>query len=309
MTKFQVLMLCFALLVTVAVLGPRNLPRRPLLWVGVAVGALISAPTLAWQSSHGWPQLKMTTVVASAADALYGGRPGIAVELILFAGVAGTVLTIYGLYRLLRAEELREYRFLAATFIILYLLFVATEGRPYYLAGLYAPLAAAGAAGLQRRRDSGRARWRWVVWPAYALSVAVGAAMLVMGATITRSQVPAQIAQRTAATYHALPDTLRAHTAVMGESYILAAYIDGLSGKYDMPKAYSGNRSYGYFPPPAPVQDAVLYIGANPDHMRPSFRDAVKVGDVQGEITAWLLTGRLEPWSTIYPRLRTLRVS
>jgi 4-amino-4-deoxy-L-arabinose transferase-like glycosyltransferase len=309
MTKFQVLSLCVVLLVTVAVLGPRDLLRRPLLWVGAAVCALISAPTLAWQSAHGWPQLQMTKVVASEADALYGGRPGIAVELIIFAGVAGSVLMIYGLYRLLRAEEERQYRFFAATFIILYLVFVATEGRPYYLGGLYAPLAAAGAVGLQRRRESGKTRWRWVAWPAYALSTAVAIGMLVMGATITRSQVPEQIAQQTAATYHALPEPLRAHTVVMGESYILAAYIDGLSGKYDLPKAYSGNRSYGYFPPPLPDRDVVLYIGTNPDRIRPYFRDAVRVGEVQGDINAWLLTGRLEPWDTIYPRLRTLTVS
>jgi 4-amino-4-deoxy-L-arabinose transferase-like glycosyltransferase len=309
MTKFQVLLLCVVLLVTVAALGPRDLLQRRLLWAGFAVCALISAPTLAWQSAHGWPQLKMTTVVGSEADALYGGRLGIAVGLIIFAGVAATVLMTYGLYCLLRAEELRQYRFLSATFVILYVMFVATEGRPYYLAGLYAPLAAAGAVSLQHRRESDGACWRWVVWPVYALSVAVAVGMLVVGAAITRSQVPEQIAQRTAATYHALPEPLRAHTVVMGQSYILAAYIDDLSGKYDLPNAYSSNRSYGYFPPPPPDKDAMLYIGTNPDRIRPNFRDAIKVGEVQGDINAWLLTGRLEPWDTIYPRLRTLTVT
>jgi hypothetical protein len=95
----------------------------------------------------------------------------------------------------------------------------------------------------------------------------------------------------------------------MGESYVLAAYIDDLSGKYDLPNAYSSNRSYGYFPPPPPDKDAMLYIGTNPDRIRPNFRDAIKVGEVQGDINAWLLTGRLEPWDTIYPRLRTLTVT
>jgi hypothetical protein len=38
----------------------------------------------------------------------------------------------------------------------------------------------------------------------------------------------------------------------MGESYIIAAYLDGYSTQYDLPQAYSTNRGYGWFPPPAP---------------------------------------------------------
>jgi hypothetical protein len=56
---------------------------------------------------------------------------------------------VYGLWRLLRADELRSYRFLAVTFLPLYALFVVTPGRPYYLGGLYGVFAAAGALGLQ----------------------------------------------------------------------------------------------------------------------------------------------------------------
>lgn len=54
----------------------------------------------------------------------------------------------------------------------LYVLFVATEGRPYYLAGLCAPLAAAGALGLQRRREATRGR-QWPAWTVVAVSVAL----------------------------------------------------------------------------------------------------------------------------------------
>jgi hypothetical protein len=103
---------------------------------------LIAAPTLIWQYLHGWPQLRMTPVVAGEAEALYGGRTGIAVQLLVFAGLAGLVLGAYGLVRLLLADELRAYRYLGVTFVALYVVFVATAGRPYYLAGLYAPLAA-----------------------------------------------------------------------------------------------------------------------------------------------------------------------
>jgi hypothetical protein len=107
MTKFQVMLLCLVLLVVVAVCGPRDLLRRPLFWAGAALAALIAAPTLIWQHLRAWPQLRMTPVVSGEAEALYGGRPGVAVELLVFAGLAGLVLASYGLLRLLRADEMR----------------------------------------------------------------------------------------------------------------------------------------------------------------------------------------------------------
>ena len=158
LTKFQVLLLCVVLALAVAVVGPRALLRRPMLWAGTGIAAALVAPTLVWQQLHGWPQLRMAPVVAGEAEALYGGRPGIAVQLIVFAGVAGAALVLYGLWRLFRDDELRDYRFIGVAFVVLYVVFVATAGRPYYLAGLYAPLAAAGALRLQRRRETAPSR-------------------------------------------------------------------------------------------------------------------------------------------------------
>jgi hypothetical protein len=53
MAKFQVMLLCLVLLVAGAICGPRDLLRRPLLWAGAALAALIAAPTLIWQHLHG----------------------------------------------------------------------------------------------------------------------------------------------------------------------------------------------------------------------------------------------------------------
>ncbi|HYZ68022.1 MAG TPA: glycosyltransferase family 39 protein, partial [Mycobacterium sp.] len=184
LTKLQVLLLCAVLLASVAILGPRELLRRPLLWVSAGIAALLAAPTLVWQFAHGWPQLKMAPVVAGEADALSGGPPGIATMLIGYAGVAGVALVLYGLWRLFHDDGLREYRFLGATFVALYALFVATAGRPYYLIGLYAPLAAIGALALQRRRETGHARRKWLAWPAYILSIALASGALVLSLSV-----------------------------------------------------------------------------------------------------------------------------
>jgi hypothetical protein len=172
----------------------------------------------------------MAPVVAGEADALSGGRPGIAAMLIGYAGVTGVGLVLYGLWRLFRDDELREYRFIGATFVALYVLFVVTAGRPYYVVGLYAPLAAVGALGLQRRGEAGHVRRRWLAWPAYILSVALAAGSLVLSVSVVGSGVVEQMAQRTADAYHSLPPDQRDRTVLMGESYIIAAYVDPLLG-------------------------------------------------------------------------------
>ena len=156
-------------------------------------------------------------------------------------------------------------------------------------------LAAAGAVGLQRRREAGRTRLRWVAWPAYGLATAAAVAALVVSTSITPPGAGEDIARRTAAAYTALPPEQQARTVVMGQSYILAAYLDGYSTAYGLPQAYSSNRSYGYFPPPPDGADAVLYVGSGPDEVAPYFADVRKVADAGAAGRVWLCTGGASP--------------
>jgi hypothetical protein len=308
MTQIRALLLCAVLLAAVAAVGPRVLLTRPLLWVGSAVAAAIVAPTVLWQHAHGWPQLRMSAVVAGEAEALYGGRPGIAVQLVVFAGLLGVALAGYGLWQLIRSGDLREFRFLAITFVALYVLFLITAGRPYYLSGLYAPLAAAGALGMQRRRQAGSDR-RWPAWIAVASSIALAAGALILSVSLTRSDVGEQIARRTAEAYYALPGEQRGRSAIVGESYIVAAYLDGYSDRYRLPQAYSLSRSYGYFAPPPDDADTVLFVGRDPGKLRRYFDTSRQIADIGDDMRAYLLTGQRQSWNAIWAKERTLTVS
>ena len=192
---------------------------------------------------------------------------------------------------------------------MLYVVFVVTAGRPYYLAGLYVPLAAAGALGLQRRREMGQNRRRWLIWPAYVLSSALAIGLLILSVSIVRSAVGERIARRTAEVYRALPQTQRDRTVVFGESYIVAAYLNGYSERYQLPEAYSANRSYGYLPPPPADHDAVLYVGRDPGALRAHFADVRSVGEIGEDMHAHLLTGQRQSWGQMWPQVRTLTVS
>ncbi|MFC5141321.1 glycosyltransferase family 39 protein [Actinomycetospora rhizophila] len=306
--KFQILLLAAVLLVSVLLLGPRPMLRRPQLWAGAAVATAIAAPTLVWQALHGWPQLRMAPVVAAEAASLYGGRTGVVLGMVVSAGVMGSVLVLLGLWRLVRDPALSELRHLALATVVLYAFFAATIGRPYYLVGIYGLLAAVGAVGLQRRREAGHRRLRWVAWPAAALSAAAAIAMLPLSVAAAAPQVADTVVGSTVRAWEALPAEQRSRTGVMAGSYIYAAYLDVAAPGDALPPALSSNRSYGWFPPPGDEIDAVLYLGAGADELRPWFADVRPVGAAGNDATLWLATGRLVPWDDFWPTLRHLDV-
>ncbi|WP_243789687.1 glycosyltransferase family 39 protein [Saccharopolyspora gloriosae] len=310
-TKVHVAVLCAALLGCLLVFGPRDLLRRPMFWGCAGIALVIAAPTLIWQALHGWPQLAMREVVVTETPILSGGRSGAAIQMILYAGVLGAVLCLYGTARLLFAAEFRPYRFIGAAALVQYVFYIATSGRPYYVIGMYGVLLAAGAVAFQRRRETraalGRRGLSWVAWPAGALSVLAAGGVVWMSTLLTSAfGVPADrmLAHDVSMAYRDLPAATREHTAVVGESYILAAMLDARSDEYGLPLAHSPHRGYGPFGAPDSTAENVLLVGNDPAKWRPHFAEMRKVG--HGGIPVWLLTGRQEPWQSLWNQVLQL---
>ncbi|MEV5538196.1 glycosyltransferase family 39 protein [Saccharopolyspora shandongensis] len=304
--KFQVAILCVALLISVLLVGPRDILRRPMFWGGVGIAALIALPTVLWQAFNGWPQLQMGAIVAAESPILSGGRSGTAVTLVLYAGIAGAALFLVGLWRLMRSPELRSYRFFAVTTVLLYVFFVATAARPYYLIGLYGVSLAAGAVGFQRRRETRRTRFGWTAWPAFALSAAAAGYMLFASTAMTSMfglPTADSMARDSAAAYAALPPEQQQHTAILADSYVIAAMVEVAGAQQDLPPVYSPHRGYGYFSPPTEQFDTVLVVG-DPTALRTRFADVRQVGG--GQIPIWLCTGKLAAWTEIWPEVKSL---
>lgn len=124
--------------------GPRDLVRRPALWLGGAFTVVTMIPALLWQADRGWPYLQLTDQVAEESQ-YAGGRIGFVPIMLLTAGVLGALLLLFGLYALMRSDRLRPYRFLAPAFVLLVIVFIITAGRPYYPGGMLPVIIAAGA--------------------------------------------------------------------------------------------------------------------------------------------------------------------
>ncbi len=308
-TKFQVLALAVVLVMSVALLGPRAMLRRPMFWWAAAAATVVSAPTLVWQGLHGWPQLRMGAVVAAESGPLFGGSAGVALWILVGAGVAGAALAVFGVVGLFRFRELRPFAFVGLTVVVMYVLVVASSGRPYYLDGVYGVAAAAGAVGLARYRRPIRRWWRtagaWTVW---TVSIAT-AALLVLATTGSTDPGPNRvIARRALDVTRALPAEQREHAVVWGETYVIAAVLDTVPTADELPPVVSGNRAYGYLAPPGEDVDTVVFVGRDVEMFRPWFSSIRPAGDGGRAGGVWVVSGRTAPWSDIHPALRTLHI-
>lgn len=311
------------------VFGPRELVRRPLLWVGGLVVLLVSAPALFWQARHGWPQLGLGAVVR--AEQQYSGGPMAFIPLaVLLAGALGAVLLCYGLWALLRHESLRPYRFLGVATVLLLVVFLVSGGRVYYLAGMYGVVFAAGAVALAAAvRRVGSARRRAILGSGAAV-VAVSLA-LIAGSTPWREpdaiDPPAndteaalniglygefgwtELADAVVTAYRSLPAAEQARSAVITESYWQAGALDQLA-RTELPQVHSPSRGFGYFGAPAESATTLVCVGGDEHLLRAQFATLEPIGHVDTrlgflgntrDVTLWKCAQPRRAWSQVWP--------
>jgi hypothetical protein len=321
-TKFLIGGFWLAAGLALLVCGPRELLRRPALWAGAGIAVVALVPTLGWQAAHGWPQLGMGAAISQEVGDTWGGRLAFVPAALLTAGIpVGAVLLVYGLWRVLRDRELR---FLGWTTLLLTVVFLAVNGRFYYLAGMFPVCWAMAAVALERREPS--RRWRWLAtWPCYALAV-----VLVLPVSLPvwprawlaeHPALPSPVlafaeigwpegARSVSEAFAALPG--REHTAVVTETYWEAGALDRFGRDLGLPEPASGNRGYATLVVPPEGTTDVLFVGADPRPLLGHFTDLRPLGKVDtGEakpsyfdgVPLWLATGRTEPWPELWPKL------
>ena len=322
------LLLSFWALAAVALLatGPRSVFRRPLVWAGAAIALLPAVPGLVWQERHGWPQIAMGSAIATEV-AQNGGRPAFLPLLFLATGLVGAFLLCSGAWWLLRSPEYRPYRFLGWSVPALAVLLWATDGRPYYLAGLFPVCWAAAAVQVERRRTA--RWWRWVpTWPTLLVSLLVllrgllpldvewlgGADRYVLA---LRDFDWPGLTRAVDDTYLRLPAAQRRDTVVITDDYGRAGVLARYGPQYGLPKVYSGSRGYWYFGAPPEKATTVIYVGPVPETLRRqcgrlertrSYVDpiAVPVPTAVPPTEISVCSGVRAPWQQLWPKLRHL---
>ncbi|WP_459546868.1 glycosyltransferase family 39 protein [Nocardia sp. X0981] len=312
------------------VFGPRDLVRRPLLWLGGFLTFAASVPALLWQAEHGWPQLVLGAVVREE-QSYAGGPVAFAPLAVLLAGALGAVLLCYGTWALLRDRTLRPYRFLGAALVFLLVLFAVTGGRSYYLAGMYGVAFAAGAVALAETVNrSATARRRRV------LTVS-GGVLCVVSVVVVLAATPWQAAEDIApagseaeaamqiglygefgwpeltagvvAAYESLTPAERTRSAVIAHTYWQAGALDYLAGD-DLPEVYSPSRGFGYFGAPPDSAATMVCVGGDEERWRAQFAVLEPIGRVDSrlgfldntnDVTLWKCAQPRESWARVWP--------
>jgi hypothetical protein len=294
LTKETILFWGFAL-VTGLLLTPqrRSLFTRWTLLGGLIAVALLS-PFLLWNALNGWASVQYW--------ASYSANHGVAsspldflINQILIMNPLSLPLWAAGLWYVFSARGAR-YRVFGWAYLILFALFILTQGKSYFLAPAYPPLFAAGAVLL------GRWRLRWPRWGprwvgAYAVVLALSGLLLApatmpvlppavfaqvyhpstSGGANQQSGdaygLPQTLADRfgweqqvalIAQVYHSLPPDEQRVTCIFTENYGEAAALVQFGDRYHLPPVISGHNAFYLWGPQGCTGQVLITINIAP---------------------------------------------
>jgi hypothetical protein len=319
------LVLLAGVLVGVLAVGPRAALATRWPWLGTAVALLIWAPNLVWQAANGFPQLALSAAIASGSSGT--SEPWylfLPFQLVLVSPLLVPVWAL-GWWRLARDPALRTWRAFAVAYVLVAALFVVTGGKPYYLAGFFPVLLAAGAPAVVDwvRRRAGRVR-AGLVAAALTVSLALSAVLmlpLVPVGELAETPIPdihydagetvgwPEFAATLAAVHARVPagERVAVLTGNYGEAGAVDRFLPALA------PAHSGHNAYWEWGPPPEDAGTLIVIGFEEAELRRWFGEvelAARIdngvgldNDEQGE-PVWLVRERRVPWSQLWPQLR-----
>lgn len=339
--KNSLLFLLFGLLVGLLLTPHRKWLLNKWLWIAAAVAVAIFLPNILWEVRHGWP-----TVEFMRNATLYKNAPNTPVkffmEQVLYLHPFALPLWVGGLCYLLFHCEGARYRVLGWIYVAIFVLFVSTNAKAYYLAPAYPALTAAGALAAEKlvRRRAGA-----VLRPAVIALLLIGGAITAplalpvlapetfirysqaLGVTAPKeergkpSKLPQTYADRfgweemvakVARAYHNLPAAEQAHCAIFAQNYGEAGAVDFFGPRYGLPPAICGHNNYYLWGPREYSGAVMIVIGGHEEDLRRQFASYERVDTVDNEyampfetdLPIYVCHGMKQPLRAIWPQLK-----
>jgi hypothetical protein len=303
----------------------RSVLRTRWPWLGAGLAAVIWAPNVIWQATHGWPQLAMASALHqdnTSPTQYVTGPPG----QLTYAGLLVIPILIAGFIWLWRTPSLRLLA-IAATIATVYVL-LWVPGKAYYSEGTCAALLAAGSVTAERWIARGRRpRLRHglvIAAPLLSMLLSLATVLPVVPVADLHSVPNAdqvttddtvgwpQLTAAVAAQDAALTNAGQPPTAIFTGNYGEAGALDVLGTADHFPPILSGHNSYWMWGPGHASDRTVLVVDAlswltpyfascrvlatyyTPDHVPSAFTD----------LPIAVCTGPVASWSAIWPHLR-----
>jgi hypothetical protein len=282
------------------------------------------APYLAWQGSHGWPELAVARSIAAGGSGTSAPWWLILPEQFVLVAWYFSPIWITGLVRFFRDPELRWCRAVGVAYPVLAVAFMLTGGKPYYLAAYFPALLAAGAqpavdwAGrAHRRRRAGLITAGLVLavlqlpitLPVLPISAVHDTPIVTLnydaGETIGWPAFVAEIAMA----YRTLPPAQRSATTVLTSNYGEAGAVDRFGPADGLPAAYSGHMSFWYWGPPPARATTAIVVGyqrsqltfCGSARLAAHLNNRVGVNDDEQGAPVWICQQLTRTWQAIWP--------
>ena len=321
--KPQVGLVAAVMAATLIAVGPRSLVRSWWAAGGAIAAAALALPYIVWQQQHGWPQLTVAGNIAGSAE---GGRAGFVPFQLVMVSPLLVPVWVAGLLAPFRRAGWRQLRFVPISYAGMAVVYLAGNGKAYYLASLYPVLLGLGALPTSEWTMRGPTR-TWLLGTAIALSAAVSAVIalpLLPERDLQGSIVIAlnkdqgetvgwpRFVRTVSTAWRQIPADERERTAIFTGNYGEAGAIDVLGAALQLPRAYSGHNGFSEWGQPPAADIRALLVGFhNAADAAPYFdqcRTLTTVNDRVGldndeqglPVMLCRITG---PWPTLWPHL------
>ena len=341
LSKYTIVFWLAALGIGVLATGARRSLARPWVWIGLAIAILPMLPNLLWQAAEDWPFLEIGRVAVEEKNLTLTPLQFLREE-IMMLNPAVAPIWIVGLAALALWRRFRDLRLFAVTVVVLMAAMLALRAKPYYPAGVYPLLLAAGAVTIE-------AGFRWA-WTRIALMAAV-VAMGIVAAPFSLPILPVErfvayqsflgqtphslehnavgplpqyyadmfgwpeLAALVGRAYHSLAPEEQAKAVFLAGNYGEAGAIDVLGKSWGLPPAISGHNNYFLWGPRGHDGSVVLRLGGTREELLRLYNSVEPAGDFEQPWampyetgrTLWICRGRKTSLIEDWPRLRNYR--
>jgi 4-amino-4-deoxy-L-arabinose transferase-like glycosyltransferase len=342
LSKYAIAFYVVALGIGLLATPQRRSLKRPWVYVGAVISAILVLPNVLWQQAHGWPFLELGKAAVNGKNVALSPVAFLVQQLLLIGPLAAPVW-IAGLWACLHRPTLAIYRAFPIAYAILFVFFVTSHGKAYYITPIYPTLLGIGAVAIERWLQSPawrRARRAALTAVTVAGVIAAPMAIPVLSekafisysralgiapsATAAEHQklglLPQnfadqhgwpEMAAQVAAVYNALSPADRAKAVFLGVDYGEAAAIDVFGRPLGLPPAISGHNNYYLWGPQGHDGSVLIVLGPYWGGLLPAYAQVEVVGEIDNPYAMPYETGPIYvlrdpkvPFSFLWPTLK-----
>jgi len=311
-------------------------------WTGAAAALAVFLPNLLWQIRHGLPFVELNRNAVAYKNAELSPLQFLSGQ-VLEAMPLVFLFVLIGLFYFLLAPETRSVRAFGWAYLGLFIFFVVSGGKTYYMAPIYPLMLAGGAVGQERLSLHLKKRW---LTPMLLVLTVLGGAFLApfaipvlspdgLASYIQRLGIAPQSGERhdlgllpqhfadqfgwmeltedVARVYRGLSEADQAVCGIYAQNYGEASAINVLGRKLGLPRAVSGHNSYWIWGPEPARTQVMIVIGGSLKDCRQGYDDVVEAArhsnayamPYENDLPIYVCRGPRGKCEDLWPRLKS----